>query len=159
MPTSNRIDQLHPSLAAVYSEAKASFIKAHPGGLVPRLGETYRSPEVQRAYYAQGRQPLAEINRLRTLAGLPLLGTTEAGRIITKAQPGQSAHGFLPARAFDVLLLNPNGTANWNEAGYTLFAGFVRTAAAKLKVAVSSGAFWPRFKDAPHTELQAWRTM
>ena len=159
MPTSNRLDHLHPSLAAVYSEAKASFIKAHPGGLVPRLGETYRSPEVQRAYYAQGRQPLAEINRLRTRAGLPLIGTTEAGRIITKAQPGQSAHGFLPARAFDVLLLNPNGTANWEQKSYQLFAGFVQAAAAKLNVAVSIGAFWKSFPDAPHTQLAAWRTM
>ena len=159
MPTSNRIEDLHPSLAAVYSEAKAAYIAAHPNGLRPRLGETYRSAEVQRAYFAQGRQTIGQINQLRTLAGLPAIGPTDARQIITKAQPGQSAHGFLPARAFDVLLLNADGTANWTEAAYTLFAVFVRTAAAKLGVAVSSGAFWPKFKDAPHHQLDAWRTM
>ena len=159
MPTSNRIDQLHPSLVAVYSEAKAAYIAAHPNGLRPRLGETYRSAEVQRAYYAQGRQSMPEINRLRTLAGLPAIGVTDARQIITKAQPGQSAHGFLPARAFDVLLLNPNGTANWTQAAYVGFAGFVRAAAAKLGIQVSSGAFWKSFPDAPHHELLAWRKM
>ena len=159
MPTSNRIDQLHPSLVAVYTEAKAAYIKAHPGGLTPRLGETYRSAEVQRAYYAQGRQPIGEINRLRTLAGLPAIGPTDARQVITKAQPGQSAHGFLPARAFDVLLLNPNGSANWTQAGYVAFAGFVRAAATKLGIQVSSGAFWKSFPDAPHHELLLYRTM
>jgi peptidoglycan L-alanyl-D-glutamate endopeptidase CwlK len=159
MPTSNDIKQLHPDLVRVYSEAKASYIKAHPGGLQPRLGETYRSPEVQRAYYAQGRQPLAEINRLRGLAGLPLIGQSEAKNRITNAQPGQSAHGFLPARAFDVLLLNPNGTANWEQRNYLAFAAYVKAAAAMLKVAVSIGAYWSKFPDAPHTELLAWRTM
>ena len=159
MPTSNRIDQLHPSLVAVYSEAKAAYIAAHPGGLRPRLGETYRPANVQLAYHAQGRKPLAEINALRAAAGLAAIGTAEAGKVITNAMPGQSAHGFNPARAFDVQMLKLNGEVDWSDAPYTSFAAYVKVAAEKLHVAVSQGAYWPRFADFPHTELKLWRTM
>lgn len=86
MPLSNRLDHLDPQLQAVYTAAKAAYLAAHPGGLRPRLAETYRSPEVQRAYYAQGRQPLAEINRLRKLAGIPPIGAQEAARIIISSE-------------------------------------------------------------------------
>ena len=159
MPTHNEITLLHPLLAAVYTEAKAAFIAANPGGLRPRLGETYRPANVQLAYHAQGRKPLAEINALRHAAGLNPIGTVEAGKIITNAMPGQSAHGFNPARAFDVQLLKLSGEVDWSDAPYHAFAGFVKAAAAKLNVAVSIGAYWPKFPDAPHTELKSWRTM
>lgn len=159
MPTSNRIEDLDTSLAAVYTEAKAAYIADHPGGLRPRLGETARPAAVQTAYYAQGRQPLAVINQLRKVAGLAPIGTTEAGRIITKAQAGQSPHGFLPARAFDVQMLKLDGEVDWSDAPYIAFAAYVKKAAEKLKVAISQGAYWPRFADNPHTELSSWRTM
>lgn len=159
MPTHNDIESLHPLLAAVYREAKAAYIANHPGGLRPRLGETYRPDNVQLAYHAQGRKPLAEINQLRAAAGLAAIGPVEAKKVITNAMPGQSAHGFNPSRAFDVQLVKPSGEIDWSESPYHVFAGYVKTAAALLKVAVSIGAFWPKFSDAPHTELAAWRTM
>lgn len=159
MPTSNRIEDLHPMLAKVYTEAKAAYIAAHPGGLRPRLGETYRPANVQLAYHAQGRQPLAAINALRAVAGLAPIGSVEAGRIITNAMPGQSAHGFNPARAFDVQLVKPNGEVDWSDTVYSGFAAYVKVAAAKLNIAVSQGAYWPKFADFPHTELKFWRTM
>ena len=159
MPTHNELELLHPSLAAVYAEAKAAYLAAHPGGLRPRLGETYRPANVQLAYHAQGRKPLAAINALRHIAGLDPIGTVEAGRVITNALPGQSAHGFNPARAFDVQMLKLTGEVDWSDAPYVVFAGFVKAAAAKLAVAVSQGAYWPRFKDFPHVELLSWRSM
>lgn len=159
MPASKRIEDLHPQLAAVYTEAKAAYIAAHPGGLRPQLSETARPPEVQTAYYAQGRQSLAEINKLRHIAGLQPIGPVEAKRKITNAKAGQSAHNFQPARAFDVLLINPDGTANWVDSNYLHFAEYVKAAAAKLKVAVSQGAYWQSFKDMPHTELLNWKTL
>ncbi len=159
MPTSNKLDELHPDLQRVYQEAKAAYLTAHPNGLRPRLGETARPAAVQTAYYAQGRQPLAAINQLRHLAGLAPIGTAEAGRIITKAQAGQSPHGFLPARAFDVQMLKGDGAVDWSEAPYIAFAAYVKAAANHLGVTVSQGAYWPKFKDFPHTELAAWRVM
>jgi peptidoglycan LD-endopeptidase CwlK len=159
MPISNRIEDLHPDLAKVYTEAKARYIADNPGRLKPRLGETARPAAVQRAYYAQGRQPLATINQLRHQAGLAPIGPVEAKQVITKAQPGQSAHGFQPSRAFDVQLVKPDGSIDWNEAEYAKFAGYVKLAATMLGVAISQGAYWPKFKDYPHTELLNWRTM
>ncbi len=159
MPTSNKIEDLHPLLAAVYTEAKAAYIAAHPGGLRPRLGETHRPHNVQLAYYAQGRQPLAQINQLRHAAGLNPIGSVEAKRIITKALPGQSAHGVKPARAFDVQMVKPDGSIDWNETAYKGFAAYVKVAAEKLHVAVSQGAYWTKFPDFPHTELLGWRTI
>lgn len=157
MPASKRIEDLHPDLVRVYSEAKAAYIAAHPGGLRPQLNETARPPEVQAAYYAQGRQSLAEINKLRHNAGLNPIGSVEAGRKITNAKPGQSAHNFQPGRAFDVLLVNPDGSANWIDSNYAHFAEYVKAAAAKLGVAVSQGAYWKSFKDFPHTELADYK--
>ena len=159
MPTHNEIELLHPDLQKVYTAAKATYIRDHPGGLRPRLGETYRPANVQLAYHAQGRKPLADINALRRAAGLAPIGAAEARKIITNALPGQSAHGFNPARAFDVQLVKPNGEIDWSDAPYYAFARYVEAAAAKLDVAVSIGALWPKFKDAPHTELLHWRTM
>ena len=159
MGPSNRIEDLDHNLAAVYTEAKAAYIADHPGGLRPRLGETARPAAVQTAYYAQGRQPLAAINQLRHVAGLAPIGTVEAGRVITKAQAGQSPHGFLPSRAFDVQMLKGDGEVDWSDAPYIAFAAYVKAAANHLGVTVSQGAYWPRFKDFPHTELAAWRVM
>lgn len=159
MPSSKRIEDLHPDLVRVYSEAKAAYIAAHPGGLRPQLSETSRPAVVQTAYYAQGRQGLAEVNKLRHLAGLGPIGSAENGRKITNAKAGQSAHNFEPGRAFDVVLVKPDGKADWTDANYLHFAEYVKAAAAKLGVAVSQGAYWKSFKDMPHTELAAWKTM
>jgi len=159
MPTDNSLDHLHPELARVYTEAKAQYLAAHPTGLKPRLGETYRSLAVQAAYYAQGRKSLTEINKLRHVAGLNPIGLVEAKSAITKAQPGQSPHNFLPSRAFDVELVKPTGDVDWTEANYLTFAGYVRLAANLLKVDISQGAYWIGFRDYPHTELKIWRTM
>ena len=159
MPTHNELELLHPDLQRVYTAAKADYLAGHPGGLRPRLGETYRPANVQLAYHAQGRKPLAEINQLRHIAGLPPIGTVEAGRVITNALPGQSAHGFNPARAFDVQMVKPNGEVDWSDAPYTAFAVYVKAAANRLGVTVSQGAYWSKFPDFPHTELAAWRVM
>lgn len=157
MPVNKNIGDLHPDLAAVYTEAKFAYVRDHPGGLRPRLGETHRSLAVQTAYYAQGRRPIGAINQLRTAAGLPLIGSAEAGRVITRSLPGRSAHGYLPARAFDVQLLRANGTLDWTHVAFAGWAAYVRDAAEKLGVAVSIGAYWTGFVDAPHTELKDFR--
>jgi peptidoglycan LD-endopeptidase CwlK len=55
---------------------------------------TYRSNEEQARLYAQGR--------------------TRPGKIVTWAKPGRSLHNVMPARAFDIAILE-NGKLNWNE--------------------------------------------
>ena len=56
--------------------------------------ETLRTAEVQAAYYAQGRESLEEINRLRKIAGLYLFGAEEAKKIITNARHSLHQDGF-----------------------------------------------------------------
>ena len=153
MPLNNRIEDLHPSLAAVYTEAKAAYHAAEPAAPRVELNETHRSMAVMQAYYAQGRQPLAEINRLRALAGLYLLGAAEAKTPVTWVLPGNSKHAKTPAEAFDVRLIDRvTGKATWEPAAFVLFAKYVKAAAAKLGKRISQGAYWKK-KDYPHTEL------
>jgi len=64
--------------------------KLETQGLRYSILETLRTKEVQEAYYAQGRKPLEEINELRKIAGLYLLGAEEGKRIITQTM--ESVH-------------------------------------------------------------------
>lgn len=151
MAASNSIDLLVPSLVSVYSEAKANYKHDHPGGLSPRLGETYRPNNVQAAYYAQGRKPLSEVNALRKVAELAPIGAAENKKIITYKLPGTGKHNKNPSEAFDVQMVKPNGEIDWSDAPYIKFAEYVQRAAAKLKVKVVSGAYW-KMSDFPHHE-------
>lgn len=154
MPLNNRIEDLHPTLAAVYAEAKADYHEENPKAPRVELNETHRSLEVQRAYYAQGRESLAEINRLRKLAGLYLLKADEAARKVTNSLPGSSRHSSLPSEAFDVRMIDrATGKATWDVKWFNLFAKYVQAAANKLDKKVSSGALWTKFPDPPHHEL------
>ena len=56
--------------------------------------ETRRSPSVQEAYYAQGRENYARVCVLRDLAGLPKIGEDEAKRIITWTKKSRHIDGM-----------------------------------------------------------------
>jgi hypothetical protein len=57
-----------------------------------KVTEAYRSPAVQAAYYAQSRETTAEVNRLRSIAGLkPISDAQNVWN--TNARAGRSAHG------------------------------------------------------------------
>lgn len=76
---------------------------------------------VQAAYYAQGRSPLAEVNRLRKLVAMPPLTFLENTKRVTNAKPGQSAHerqrdGF--AHAFDIGVIDLKTKGYVDEAKY-----------------------------------------
>jgi hypothetical protein len=154
MALNNRIEDLHPDLVKVYAEAKATYHAADPNGPRVELNETHRSLAVQEAYYARGRKPVAEVQRLYKLAGLYAIGAAEAQQANTWVKPGTSKHSSLPARAFDVRMIDrATGKYVQGEHPYLVFAQHVKQAAAKLGVKVSSGAFWTKKKDFPHHEL------
>ena len=52
-------------------------------GVKVAIIETVRSEDVQKAYYAQGRESLETVNELRKKAGLYLLSESENKKIIT----------------------------------------------------------------------------
>jgi len=56
--------------------------------------ETRRSPAVQEAYFAQGREKYSRVCSLRDLAGLPKISEGEAGRIITWTKKSKHIDGL-----------------------------------------------------------------
>lgn len=148
------INQLHPRLKAAYENAKAEFIRDNPNGPRPMLTFTYRSKEVQNALYIQGRAPVATVNSIRKAIGLPVISIAEAGRKVTNAKGGQSAHNFLPARAFDVGFVKPDGKMDWSEAPFRKFAPYV------LKhTGITWGGHFRTMLDLPHFEVTEWKTL
>ena len=78
-----RIATLHPKLM---EKARMDYEGANGllgKGVRLRISYALRSFAEQTALYAQGRQPLAEINRLRKIAGMQPIGATEAKNKVT----------------------------------------------------------------------------
>ena len=80
---------------------------------LPLVTQGHRSAAEQAALYAQGRERLLELNRLRKLAGLPAFpaGSAEAGRKVTWV--AVSRHMELPSGALDVGMLQADGSVTW----------------------------------------------
>ena len=91
-----------PRLQAVWAWLKEEYPKRYPDAPKLILVETYRSPDVQRAYYAQGREKLAIVNKIRMANGLEAISESENRNKITNAKPGQSKHQVKPSKAFDI---------------------------------------------------------
>jgi peptidoglycan L-alanyl-D-glutamate endopeptidase CwlK len=160
-----RLAQVRPELAAAYSVALGRWMgdpKLMLLGL-PIITQGYRNPATQNAMFAQGRQPLAEVNRLRALAGMAPFDASkpkavvEAGLVITYKRGGQSNHNRLPSWALDVAHLQADGSVKWDNAALLLFSRLMRAA----DVRVTWGGDWDRdgqtadetFHDWPHFEL------
>lgn len=100
---------------------------------------TYRSDDEQETDYAQGR--------------------TTAGRVITNAKAGQSAHnccladGTPAARAFDFAIENEDGVLDWNASDPAWMAAI----AIGKELGFVTGSSW-KMKDNPHMELANWRS-
>ena len=91
-----------PFLQEAWKNLLATWDERHPELPKPFLVETYRPEIVQKAYYAQGRQDLATVNKLRVEAGLWKITAAENRTKITYQQHGGSKHGRWPSWAFDI---------------------------------------------------------
>ena len=67
-----------------------------------------------------------------------------------KSSTMKSRH--LTGHAVDVAIII-DGVANWDMAKYKVLATHVKAVADKLGVPIECGAFWQRFPDGPHIEL------
>lgn len=160
-----RLAQVRPDLAAAYGVALGRWMgdrKLMALGM-PIVTQGYRPAVEQDAMFAQGREPLVEVNRLRKLAGMALFDASkpkavaEAGRIITYKRGGQSNHNKLPSEALDVAHLQADGSVKWDNASLLLFSRLMRAADKRIVW----GADWDsdgqtadeHFKDWPHFEL------
>lgn len=143
-----------PRLQAVWAYLKEQYAARYPEAPRIILVETFRSAAVQTAYYAQGRQPLAEINRLRALAGLEPIGPTDAKRKITYKPAGHSKHERMTAdlqpaaQAFDIGFVQ-GGKMVWDAVNYQRAA---RIATAQFHDVIWGGD-WKGLVDLPHFEV------
>lgn len=84
--------------------------KCNEVGREIRLIEGIRTPEVQAAYFAQGRQSLPDVNKLRKLAGLIPIDEKTNRLIITGTLNSKHIFGL----AFDIVLM-VDGKPNWSD--------------------------------------------
>lgn len=91
-----------PRLQKAWAYVESEWPKRHPLDPKPFLTEVYRSPDTQRALYAQGREKIAIVNRLRQFVKLPPISEAANRKIVTNAKPGQSKHNALPSHAIDI---------------------------------------------------------
>lgn len=131
---SRRLGDLDLRLQSVWLQAVDIWNAKYPH-LVPFLTCTYRSRVEQNELYEQGR--------------------TKPGNIVTNAKAGQSAHNFLPARAWDMAFKKEDGSVDWSIVHYKNFAKIV----ASIEPDIVHGGSWRTFKDYPHWELRDWKNM
>ena len=111
--------------------------------------EGLRSVLVQEAYYAQGRKPLEEVNRLRNAAGLFLLRSERDNYEITWTLKSRHIDGF----AMDVLPVNGAGNPTWDLAHFREVFEAIRDCG--FAAGLECGADWPAPKtDWPHYETR-----
>jgi len=75
---------------------------------------TLRATDEQVALYAQGRKPLDEVNRLRKIAGLWLIGAAENKNIVTNCDGIKIKSRHQTGEAFDCWFARADGSADWS---------------------------------------------
>lgn len=113
------IRQAHRRLQLAWEHLVLTWPQRHPDLPGPFLTQVHRTTEEQKAFYAQGREPVVVVNTLRANAGLAPIGT-KGNVIITHAKPGQSKHERMPAEAFDIAFLKKGSKTelNWDQANF-----------------------------------------
>jgi len=111
--------------------------------------ETKRETSVQRAYYAQGRKPLSEVNNLRREAGLWMITDSENMHTVTNCDGinTKSKHQF--GRAIDVVPADVTGRPIWNSPK----AAWEKMGSIGESCGLVWGGRWKSLPDKPHYEV------
>jgi len=148
MGVNRNIDALQPRLAAVVKQFLKRCEEEKYNVLII---ETDRSQAVQDAYYAQGRQNIEEVNRLREKAGLYLLKERE-NTIVTNARVSNHTGG----NAVDICpeIVGKPGYPWWNapEKVWEEIGGIAEACGLDW-CAGGFGQTWGKGWDNPHFEL------
>jgi D-alanyl-D-alanine carboxypeptidase/LysM domain len=119
--SAQRLGTLHPRLAQLGVRLLDQCAAA---GLALMVTQGLRTMAEQNALYAQGR--------------------TAPGKIVTNARGGQSYHNF--GLAFDVLVLDAMGKAQWSDA----HPGWRQAGLTAEALGLEWGGHWTGLKDLPH---------
>lgn len=150
---SRDIRDAHPALQELWAWLKPEAMRRY--GIDIFLVATRRSNAEQTALYAQGRQSLREINRLRAIAGLGPVDPRDAGQRVTNVRAGQSAHNATPPGFSSAIDFGVLRGGRYEQSDLSLYLPVARLARDK---GAESGAFWGgNFQDYPHIQLPDWR--
>lgn len=149
-----RYEDMHPVLQARYDVFKAL---AEQQSKVPfALVCVLRMPPEQVALHAQGRKPLAEVNRLRKLAGMPYMITAAENKYkvtwTLNSKHFPDANG--KSRAFDIVVLKNGRTETWDlkwDGDKDAVADYEELAKMMELAGLVAGGF--AFGDWPHGQL------
>jgi peptidoglycan LD-endopeptidase CwlK len=138
----NKIEALRSDVAKICQE---HIKKCEEAGVKVYISNTVRTDADQKALYAQGRIPLAEVNKLRKACGMYMLSEAENKNKVTNAQVSLYHSKGL---AYDMEPL-VNGNPSWD---YKLPAWEVIG-----KIGIELGMYWgkdfPGLHDYPHFQL------
>ena len=143
---------IHSDLESLATQArpkiKAFLDKLKANNVSYVVIETKRDVDVQRAYYAQGRQPLAAVNELRKAAGLHLISEAENANKITECDgiTHKSKHQF--GKAIDVAPADKTGRPLWNAPT----AAWEQIGVIAENCGLVWGGRWKDLPDSPHIE-------
>jgi len=149
------IDDMHPWLHDAYQMWKAKMDAAGIAFTITCVGRTKAEQE---ALYAQGRQPLVYVNRIRTECGMRPIKEAENKRKVTWTMNSRHFLGVDgKSKAFDfALLLDNKKTLNWDikwDKDHDGVPEYLEAARFAKEVGLNSGAFGVGQKDFPHIEL------
>jgi peptidoglycan L-alanyl-D-glutamate endopeptidase CwlK len=118
-------------------------------GVALRATRTFDTWATQAAYFAQGRQPLAEVNALRAGCGLAPITAKQNEYTVTDARPGRSWHNW--RRAMDVVPVDEATSPDFRDPDNPIWNAPYWTALAELGEALgfeSGGRWgdWPHFQ-------------
>lgn len=156
---SRKIEDLTPILQPIATEF---VVRCKEAGIDTMFTCTARSFQEQVALYAQGRQELEEVNRLRKIAFLPPINAEMNKREVTWTLASKHIINLYDdiaendkAHAFDIVVLK-NGKAVWDVKA-SLNENDIPDYAECGAIGKSLGLFWGgdfvKNKDYPHFEL------
>ena len=154
--SSRKIGDLTPKLQRLYSAFKKKMDEAEISFVVTCTARTVKE---QIALYAQGRQPLEEVNALRRIAGIYEITAAENKRKVTSTLKSQhlidledNDESNNKSSAFDIVITKDKKAiwdlkvdVNKNDIPDYLEAGKIGES-----VGLIWGGSWKTFKDYPH---------
>jgi len=144
------IELLRPKTKAL---CKLLIQKCKEQGIEIVITQTYRSLDLQDAYYAQGREDLVSVNKRRAKVNLPPIKESE-NKIVTKARAGTSPHNF--GLAFDFCVVK-NGKLDWNDIATFKKVGEIGKSLNVDGYSLEYGGDFKSIKDYPHFQMKGWK--
>lgn len=134
---SGLVSALIDAISMVFSSLEAE-------GYRPYIVQGYRTQAAQDAYYAQGREDLETVNKLRKKANLDPITESENAKRVTWTTHSKHNAG----KAIDIVNVKQNGEIDWDDMK------FYRVAAEKFaNYGITWGGSWKKTPDYPHFEV------